>query len=56
MSRRRDVVQSFLEQHLARGQEGDVEAYAEGWRDALADLYEILRKAEKGRRLPRPPR
>jgi hypothetical protein len=48
------VAQSFLEQHLAQGQEGDVEAYAEGWRDALADLYEILRKAEKGKRLPRP--
>jgi hypothetical protein len=54
MSSRRYVAQSFLEQHLARGQEGDVEAYAEGWRDALADLYEILRKAEKGKRLPRP--
>jgi hypothetical protein len=54
MSSRRDVAQSFLERHLAQGQEGDVEAYAEGWRDALADLYEILRKAEKGKRLPRP--
>jgi hypothetical protein len=23
---------------------------AEGWRDALSDLYEVLRKAEKGGR------
>src|SRR5919201_3608962 len=50
MSSRRDVAQSFLERHLAQGQEGDVEAYAEGWRDALADLYQVLRKAEKGRK------
>ena len=56
LSSRRSVAQSFLEQHLAQDQEGDVEAYAEGWRDALADLYEILRKAEKGKRLPRPQR
>ena len=48
------VAQSCLERHLAQGQEADVEAYAEGWRDALADLYDILRKAEKGKRLPRP--
>jgi hypothetical protein len=47
---RRYAAQYALDRHLPQDQEGDVEAYAEGWRDALADLYAILRKAEKGRR------
>ena len=49
-----DADQCRPEVEVQEGQEGGVESYAEGWRDALTDLYEILRKAEKGKRLPRP--
>jgi hypothetical protein len=42
---RYNVALAHLDRHRAVGEEGDVEAYAEGWRDALVDLYDALQKA-----------